>query len=57
MKIIRVESCGECPHGMEWMLNRYDCTKLRRECPGDVPIPKWCPLEDEKEAEHGKASR
>ncbi len=51
MKIITIESCGECPNCLfddcesKDRRGLYWCTNFDRECPADT-IPFWCPLED-----------
>lgn len=55
-RIIRVETCGDCPHAIDYRgcgkmpyKNKYGATKYW-EFENPYPeIPDWCPLEVEKE--------
>ena len=50
MKIIKIESCSDCP---EYSYHEYDlpyCMKSERGIIyNDNPFPDWCPLEDAPE--------
>lgn len=62
MKIIRVESCDQCPKIREETNKRsggYSCGGWRflgycLHIIAQSPIPSWCPLEDMEEVEHDR---
>ena len=52
MKIIKIESCEDCPHctGPDWNKKakemKYTCQVIPEWIQDEDAIPSWCPLED-----------
>jgi hypothetical protein len=51
MKIIKVNSCKECPYCRMYAANSYYCrnTANYRILDNRENLPVWCPLEDEEQ--------
>jgi len=51
MKIIKVETCGDCPY-CHWnnLWKEYECLKDNGKIRSLTAIPSWCPLEDSDES-------
>ena len=51
MKIIKVETCGDCPY-CSYSYNRVlRCSRADRKAVKRNTIPTWCPLEDPPDAQ------
>ena len=63
MKIIKVDECFQCQHCFKSKIRKSSgtmvsegeelvCSEAEKIIKDGFKIPKWCPLEDYKEADH-----